>query len=318
MSDPPLTPGSRVRKGARWLGLLLVALSLLFVGDRIWESRAFVAAYLGPSLASAVLLGAFGYAAASVLLALAWHRSLLRFGARDAGARACIAVYGRTQLAKYVPGNVFHFVGRHAAARGLGYPDAALAWAALNEVVTVCLAAAGIALSATALRGDATALAPLPALAALVAALTCATACLDPLVARVAALRGTPLQRLAGGPWAVAAPLLQVTVFMAASGALLLGVALAVSGPAAAAAAGVVVSGTAVSWLAGFVTPGASAGAGVREAVLILWLEPVLGTAESTTIALAWRLVTIGGDGLFFAITLPLSPGPSSSGPSSR
>ena len=52
----------------------------------------------------------------------------------------------------------------------------------------------------------------------------------------------------------------------------------------------------ALAWLVGFVTPGSSAGIGVREAVLIAALEGSLGAPASGLIALALRLVTIAGD----------------------
>ena len=49
----------------------------------------------------------------------------------------------------------------------------------------------------------------------------------------------------------------------------------------------------ALAWLVGFVTPGSSAGIGVREAVLIAALEGTLGAPASALIALALRLVTV-------------------------
>ncbi len=58
----------------------------------------------------------------------------------------------------------------------------------------------------------------------------------------------------------------------------------------------------ALAWLVGFVTPGSSAGIGVREAVLIAALEGTLGAPASALIALALRLVTVGGDVVFFTL----------------
>jgi hypothetical protein len=70
----------------------------------------------------------------------------------------------------------------------------------------------------------------------------------------------------------------------------------------------------ALAWLAGFATPGAPAGVGVREAILILALTGSLGDEASTLVALAFRLVTTGGDVLLFALgaALPLPADPPS------
>ena len=70
----------------------------------------------------------------------------------------------------------------------------------------------------------------------------------------------------------------------------------------------------ALAWVAGFVTPGSSAGIGVREAVLIVTLESHFGSQASALVALALRLVTTCGDVLFFmlAATLRLPPAHSS------
>jgi hypothetical protein len=59
----------------------------------------------------------------------------------------------------------------------------------------------------------------------------------------------------------------------------------------------------AVSWLAGFVTPGAPAGIGIRESVLILALAPYIDAKSATLVAMAFRLVTISGDSGFFLVS---------------
>jgi glycosyltransferase 2 family protein len=63
------------------------------------------------------------------------------------------------------------------------------------------------------------------------------------------------------------------------------------------------ISALAVGWWAGFVVPGAAAGLGVREAVLVLTLEPHLGGDGAVLAALALRVVTALGDLLFFGLS---------------
>ncbi len=52
----------------------------------------------------------------------------------------------------------------------------------------------------------------------------------------------------------------------------------------------------AISWSIGFVSPGAAAGIGVRETILILLLGGVIEPAPATSTAVAYRLVTTFGD----------------------
>lgn len=60
------------------------------------------------------------------------------------------------------------------------------------------------------------------------------------------------------------------------------------------------------AWLLGFLIPGAPAGLGVREIVLLLGLSPLFGIETATAAAAALRLITTLGDGLAFAFGLVL------------
>ena len=58
----------------------------------------------------------------------------------------------------------------------------------------------------------------------------------------------------------------------------------------------------ATAWIAGFVTPGAPGGLGVREAVLLSALIPVYGPAAAVGMAIVLRIVTTLGDGAAFLV----------------
>ncbi len=60
----------------------------------------------------------------------------------------------------------------------------------------------------------------------------------------------------------------------------------------------------AVAWITGFLTPGAPAGLGVREAVLVAALSPVVGRGTALGITVSVRLVTTITDGIAFLIGL--------------
>lgn len=56
-----------------------------------------------------------------------------------------------------------------------------------------------------------------------------------------------------------------------------------------------------VSWVLGFITPGAPGGIGVREAILLAFLSPIYGIPITLWITIMLRLVTILGDFLVFS-----------------
>jgi glycosyltransferase 2 family protein len=65
-----------------------------------------------------------------------------------------------------------------------------------------------------------------------------------------------------------------------------------------------------VAWLAGLVTPGAPAGVGIREMVLLFLLKGLVIDTDLLLAVLLGRLVTVSGDLVFFlgASLIPSTP----------
>jgi hypothetical protein len=60
----------------------------------------------------------------------------------------------------------------------------------------------------------------------------------------------------------------------------------------------------AVAWLAGYVVPGAPGGLGVREAMMVLLLSPILGAGTAVGLGVTLRVTTTVGDAVAFLIGL--------------
>jgi len=291
----------RSRRLGRWLGWLVVGLSLAFVGARLWQGAAWDLAR--PQLASlllATLAGALVYGLAGFLLSTAW-RQILALERPPGPAAGYHAVYGRSQIAKYLPGNCFHLVGRQLLGRALGHSQAALAAASLLEaVLLVALSASLAAPLARPWLGGWAALLPFAAVAG-VGLLVFAG---DRLLPR----RWWPLPGIAGerGRLLAIALACHGAFFALAAGLLWLLAAMVSKGEGAMPGPLLCLSALALAWVAGFIVPGSSAGLGVREAVLIVALESALGAEASTVVALVLRLVTTAGDGVFCALALLL------------
>lgn len=292
----------------RALGLVLVAAALAFVGLQI-------AAYtqdLGNAAGEwrtwrTVGLGAAIYGMLSILLAAAWQWIV---GRADPGARVTFShafeVYGRSQIAKYVPGNVFHFLGRQLLGRDVGWSQGAIAVASVVE--TLCLGSAAAALLF--LLGFVGHEALLRHTPPWVLGLGAAAAIAGPsLLLRYG--RHLPVvrdlgfiihaDRLGRGlallpPFAIHAAFFMATsvvFWFLVSGAFGFVSPGLIPGIAAAFVSG---------WLLGNVTPSAPGGIGVREAVMLPQLAVLIGDSRAVVVVVMFRLVTIGGDLLFLAV----------------
>lgn len=220
------------------------------------------------------------HAAAAVLLALAWRALLERQGTHASRAWA-VRTYGLSQLARYLPGNVLHFVSRQLLGASAGVPQAVLARSAVHELAS--LAAAGLLLSLLALPllGGVFGWAAPPSVAAIV-------------FATLAAVRMKAGDRPAR---VLAAHLLFLLAASLVFTALLVvvspGTDLGLPWPT-------VCGAYTAAWLAGLVTPGAPAGLGVREMVLVFLLEGHAAEQHLLPTVVLNRAVTLLGDTLFF------------------
>ena len=86
------------------------------------------------------------YGVASLVLSAAWWRILVWCDEPRAAAGTCHAIFGRAQIAKYIPGNVFSYFARHYLGLRAGISNRGLAWAALLEAVGLIFAACCLAL----------------------------------------------------------------------------------------------------------------------------------------------------------------------------
>ncbi len=253
----------------------------------------------GAASARVIVLGVGLYALLTVLMAVAWWWLSGIYGYRPSVRRG-YAIWARSQLAKYLPGNAFHYVSRQLMGREAGLSHPALVAAGLLEMGSQLLAAVLIGVAGATLSRSSLQLSlSLPWVVAF------GIGCLLASPAVASTLRRFP--RTAA--WMAELPHLSVAqtlrlfgpslglhvAFFIGTGAILL-VLMASGWGEATADPGSVVRMYAVAWVAGTVTLGAPAGVGVREAILTLQLEPMIGAAPAAAVALALRLVTTGGD----------------------
>jgi hypothetical protein len=296
MSSKPdgSNPATRWGRPSQAVGVALTLLGLVFTGRVLLENAALSQLSWDARLWAGLLLACAAYALLSVLLVLVWAIILHTFAPGCIGPKEAFALYATTQIMKYVPSNIVHFVGRHVALRRRGVAHLALVSTVFAEAAVL---ACGACLAIAALEADVlTAVyrryvgTDQAAIAVMVGLVSCVAAGL--LWPHGVGVRRRFVLRLM-------AALTGATLFFAATTLLISGVCrLFLDQPAGFDIAAVAAT-LAGAWVVGFVIPGASAGIGVREAAVILLLSPVLGAGDAAVIATIYRLVTAGGDALF-------------------
>ncbi len=264
----------------RWASRLLVSACAVFLAvmvQRHWAAVSRIS--LSPGQWTTLATLALVYGAALFLLALAWHHVLLMVGAGPVSAAHSAKAYSTAQLAKYVPGNVFHFVGRHMIHRAEGMDDKRLVVATLVENVLLLLAAACVAVVCLAVGGE-------DRLRML--ALIAGAALLAGVPAAVIVMRRKFTFPILPGLIALGAGV----AFFAVMAAIIVAIAAMLGAPPA----WDIGAGGIVSWIAGFVTPGAPGGLGVREAAMVFIGGRGTGPDVLLLLAVLFRLVTFAGD----------------------
>ena len=287
-----------LRRLARTAGRLVTVAAFVFIALAIRREWSAVAdRHLPLRIWPAVAGLAAVYGTALMLNAEAWHRLISDFARTRLPRRITLPSYALSQLAKYVPGNVFQYVGRHGLMSRAGVANApllrAVTWdigflligATLAALLAFVLFPINVAfLSAELLRDAAV-------VAALVAVLAVAALSLSPWLARqVSAAR--PQVATA----AVVIPLLLGFFTVQASAFTLVGAL--VEGRLVPQLATVAV----IAWIAGFLPLGTPAGLGTREAVILLLAGPLVGPADAIVVAALFRLTTTLGDCVCYAI----------------
>lgn len=231
---------------------------------------------------------ALSYGLSGMLLALAW-RDLLRYLGVSVRRRWAIGAYGVSQLAKYVPGNIFHLAGRQAIGAAAGIPGRLLAKSSLWELGTISI------------TGSLFGFLVFPLLiSSLTQILVVGIFLAVLLTSTMIALRwsGAPVSRA----------ICWYAAFLALSGLVFMAVLALIATPNPSFTVNIpsICGAYVIAWLAGLVTPGAPAGVGIREVVLYALLHILVSQTDLLTTILLARMVTVAGDMFFYLFALVL------------
>lgn len=283
----------------RGLYLVVVLAALYFLFDVYLENRTVIEKWSGPPLAWAWAVGlGVAYLGLLWLLAGAWRSLVARTGEHGLPARLLHASFLGAQVAKYLPGGVFHILGRHSWLAGKGVQHKHLAKAAVLESASMVFVAAMLAC----LIG--TALGLLTDFQMMVPVIGTVPVWLFGVGAFLSVLGLGIMPRMFGTFSTLLATVL-IALFFVGQSALFLVCASAVVPDVSFQIVPVFL----ISWVLGFVVVGAPGGLGVREAALVVLSAGTIQPAEALLIGALFRIVTMIGEGLAYLAALMLVKG---------
>jgi len=290
------------------LAALSLATYFLWFATRAMDASALESLRSARVLA-AVTVAALLYALIIPVSAWAWARLLARQGEAWPVARLA-GLMGLMQLAKYIPGNVAQHASRAALALRAGMGGRAMAVTVVQETVLATAASLMVGLPALALSAPGltqlpeSARTPMLLAGALlaVAVIVLGSATIPP--ARLATHRSRWVRSLGavGGLPGPATTLPAIAAYMA--NYIVIGLGLWLVARAAALPVQVdlalVTAAFSLAWLLGFLAPGAPAGLGVREGIMLILLAGSASDPELLLFVMLARAVTLLGDGICF------------------
>ncbi|MDM9631138.1 hypothetical protein [Robiginitalea aurantiaca] len=247
-----------------------------------------------------VTIGILLYLMGNLLLAENWRKLTFLTSLSKYTNVYYWSIYGRTQISKYIPGNVFHIINRHLQTYDDDTSNSDLVRSAFFEIIGLLMASSILSLFGWLFIGKAIESSAYWAI--------------------LAVIIGLILLNYFGNKFEIFKPftivrndqklfykLLKIE-FLYFSFFVLIGSILVLlvgaTGVMNIEVLAISLTAFSVSWIGGYITPGAPAGLGVRESILILILGFVVDDSKSIIIALIFRFITTLGDIIFFILSI--------------
>ncbi len=230
----------------------------------------------------------FIYGISGILLAVSW-RNILTFTGKSTDTYFAIKTYGISQIAKYIPGNIFHLASRQVIGAGYGIPHSALAKSAFFEILLLVVSGSLFL--------------PL-VLPFLFKSLSAYFVVFLFTIAVLSAyfLIGKFINNF------LAKSLGLHVLFLCISGLVFFAVLVILLDDINTFSGGIsyIIGVYVIAWLVGLVTPGAPAGVGIREIVLLFLLNSTVPESVLVLSIVCNRIVTISGDLIFYLLSSAL------------
>lgn len=253
------------------------------------------------------LLILFVFCVIILFIVLAYWHSLRAFSHQEISFSTVVQIYGRTVLAKYIPGNVFHYIGRQVVGGEFNLAQVSIASASLVEVLLITVASTLVALiGRNIVRQDLWTFVP-PKITTFIIGFG--------LLFSFAAIfliskKRSIVLRYLGFSNQTKLDLREILyafgfylLYVVGNGSALIVLHLIFIGSISLPLSFAYIASFSISFLISYLTPGAPGGIGVREALFVLLLSDFSPQSISAFLAIAHRLASLGAQ-IFYAFSL--------------
>ena len=299
-----------IKKAVSWIGTALMLVSLVFIALQIWNMRGDIdfSTLSSPFVIAALLIVALAEGFVMILNSLNYRIILSSLTSIFVKPFQVVKVYTTANLYKYIPGGIMYVVGRNRLA--VDIPELSHGKVALSTVVEgVLWAVAGIIISATYAFNHSLyyirQLNVMPMLGIVVAALVL-------LIVVVAICFRHRLSKLFSEKFSIThfrfgvAIKLLFSMFMLKNlwAATFIAVLMVLGQPMTIGLAITLMGLYILSWTAGFLTPGAPSGLGIREFVLLMFMGGTINDDILLSAIVIHRALQVAGDIIAYVMVI--------------
>ena len=120
----------------KYVGVIITFITFVFIGKSLLSMNLDIKYISNPIFAIVlIILLSFGYAIIVFISSYAWKLTLEFIYKGKLSAREIIPVYVKSNIGKYLPGNVMHFAGRNILAGKLGFKQLDITFCTLIEIL---------------------------------------------------------------------------------------------------------------------------------------------------------------------------------------
>ena len=247
------------------------------------------------------------YAILVIALATIFYFLLKIFSSADISPKDSIFIYCKSNLYKYLPGNIFHYIGRNQIALDNEISHGGPISATIAEMLILTIAALITAIIFAGQRAikwcldNYTAHQVIIFVSLIVLALVTGVILYSVISKRKLAVgKIKPANRIRFT--AAINFVLMYIIFFILNGLMFIALLRSIGGELINALIFPVIGMYTLSWMIGFITPGAPAGLGIREAIMSALLSGVVEAEVVISAVVVWRVITILGDVVAYII----------------
>jgi glycosyltransferase 2 family protein len=248
------------------------------------------------------------YAFCYVLYSIAWKYIIESYSSKKLDNALVMNIYMRSNVAKYIPGNIFHFAGRHYLVRKEGISDKALLFGNMTEIASLIFYSSLIILIGFAsgcINIPESVLTKIKTVYLLIGASIFAAAVI--LFFIIIKLRKKKINwkfflSVSNLPLIIKNSFLYTFIFIVLGSILYVITFILLKNSFSFDNMLYVICSFSLAWVLGFIVPGAPGGLGIRETVIIIMLGSIYDNNTSVLSSVIMRIITISGDILAYLI----------------